>query len=324
MGNKLDITNQIFGDFKVLYFDDSKGKYKYYWMCECLKCGEKTSVATASLINGKSTKCKCNKLYGIPLNIKGFQEDLTGKKYGHLEVLSYSHKAHSHSHWLCRCDCLREEIKSISFLNNSKYLMCSECLHSYTKKDKVVKEKQHILFEDIAYQTKDNKVEINGESTLINDSVIIDTKNLDIILGYKRYVSINSGGYPYMQWRGRELFLHRLIVGLPQQFDSETQLISEHMNGNRKDCREENLRICHKSKNAINCKIYKTNTSGYKGISWNDKLNKWQVNLQYNKKNHYLGVYSDLEEAIKIRKEAEEKYYKEFNRKEEDLYNGIE
>ena len=51
-------------------------------------------------------------------------------------------------------------------------------------------------------------------------------------------------------------------------------------------------------------------------------LNKWQVNLQYNKKNMYIGVYKNIENAIKVRKEEEEKYFGEYNRKEEDLFSG--
>lgn len=31
MGNLIDLTNQIFGDYKVTGFDNSKGKGKYYW-----------------------------------------------------------------------------------------------------------------------------------------------------------------------------------------------------------------------------------------------------------------------------------------------------
>lgn len=75
--------------------------------------------------------------------------------------------------------------------------------------------------------------------------------------------------------------------------------------------------------NAINCKIYKNNKSGYKGIFWNKRLNKWEVGIQYDKKNHYLGVYSNLEDAIKIRKDAEKKYFGKFLRKEGDLNNGL-
>lgn len=41
------------------------------------------------------------------------------------------------------------------------------------------------------------------------------------------------------------------------------------------------------------------------------------------RKNHYLGVYSNLEDAIKIRKDAEKKYFGNFLRKEGDLNNGL-
>lgn len=322
MGKKEDLTNQIFGDFKVVKFDDTKGKYKYYWICECVNCGKQKSICTSSLKDGKSITCICNDNYNKPKNIKGFKEDLSGKKFGHLLVKSFAYKLHSHSYWNCICDCGNECIKSISYLNKSKYLMCNDCMHCYTKKDKIIKEKEYIPFEEIAYQTKENKVEIQGDITILNDKIIIDTKNLDKILSFKRYVSVNSSGYPYMNWKGRELFLHRFIMGLPQEYDKETMLIAEHKNGNRLECLENNLRICKKNLNPINCKIYKNNTSGYKGISWLERLNKWQVNLQYKKEKIYLGVYENLEDAIKFRKEAEEKYFGEYNRKKEDLYNG--
>ena len=39
MGNLIDLTNQIFGDYKVTGFDNSKGKGKYYWKVKCIYCG---------------------------------------------------------------------------------------------------------------------------------------------------------------------------------------------------------------------------------------------------------------------------------------------
>lgn len=47
--------------------------------------------------------------------------------------------------------------------------------------------------------------------------------------------------------------------------------------------------------------------------------------LEYNmtRKNHYLGIYSNLEDVIKIRKDAEKKYFGKFLRKEGDLNNGL-
>lgn len=56
----------------------------------------------------------------------------------------------------------------------------------------------------------------------------------------------------------------------------------QDLTGNRLDNRENNLRVCNKSD----------------------------------------GVYSDFEDAKKIRLEAEEKYFGEFKRNEEDILNG--
>ena len=316
MGNKKDLTGQIFGDFRALYFDDTKGKYKYYWVCECINCGQIKSIETGQL-KFKSPKCTCNKLYAHPTNATGYAIDLVGQKFGHLTIISFEGSKYSHSQWKCKCDCGNECVKSIAYLHRSKYLMCDECLHSCSENKRHKKLlKPTIPFEEIAYQTKNNKIETNGATTIINDKIIIDTKNIEKILKFKRYVGIASNGYPYINWHHKELFLHRLIMDLPQSYDKETQLIVDHIDGNVFDCRESNLRVCKKSKNAINCKRYKNNKSGVKGISWNPKLNKWQVSLQINKQPQYLGVYTNLDDAIKVRKDAEDKYFGEFKREE--------
>lgn len=57
-------------------------------------------------------------------------------------------------------------------------------------------------------------------------------------------------------------------------------------------------------------KIYKNNTSGVKGVSWHSRDKKWQATISLKRKVIYLGQFNKLEDAITIRKEAEEKYFK--------------
>lgn len=311
---KENLTNKIIGDFTVISFDNTKGKYKYYWICKCNNCGKEKSIATTSLTNiNKRNICECNKKFKFPEKIKGYAEDLTNKTFGKLKVLKYDSKQHSHSKWVCECECGNIIVKSISFLNNSKFLMCDNCKKLETTTPKVkteYKEKQY-------YQQKLNKIEYYDEhSSLINDTVVVDNDDVPLILSYGRYVTINNGGYALMWWKNSELFIHRLVMGLPQRYDTVSKLISDHKDGNRLDCRKQNLRVCKKELNPINCKTYKNNTSGKKGISWNKKLNKWQVNLQHGGKNNYLGVYINFQEAVQVRKDAEIKFFGEFNRKE--------
>lgn len=322
MGNLQDLTGNIYGDFKVISFDNTKGKYKYFWNCECINCGYKKSI-NISMLKTRPNKCNnCNKDFNKKIS-KGYKEDLSKKIFGHLTVIEFAYKKNSHSCWRCRCNmCGKEIIKSISFLNNSRFLMCDDCRRIVSTKDINKKEKQYIPFEDIAYQTKENDYIVNGDTTIINGNIIIDTEDLEKILQFKRYVSKNSSGYAYMNWKGKELFIHRLLMDLPQYYDYKKKIIVDHINGNRLDNRKCNLRVCNKSDNPINCAIYKNNTSGVKGVTWMKRLNKWQVIIQCKKEKIYLGIYSDFEEAKRIRLEAEEKYFGEFKRKEDDILNG--
>jgi hypothetical protein len=93
----------------------------------------------------------------------------------------------------------------------------------------------------------------------------------------------------------------------------------DHISGIKYDNRKSNLRTFDKeiysfeTYNNINKKIQKNNTSGYPGVSWHSRDNIWEVHISINNKLHYLGRYTQLEDAIKTRKDAEEKYFGEYS-----------
>ena len=59
-----------------------------------------------------------------------------------------------------------------------------------------------------------------------------------------------------------------------------------------------------------NFKVRSDNTSGVRGVS--KYRDKWRASITFKKKTYYLGTFTDLEEAIKIRKKAESVLYGEF------------
>lgn len=65
-----------------------------------------------------------------------------------------------------------------------------------------------------------------------------------------------------------------------------------------------------------NDKLPKNNTSGYRGITKN-KYGKWAVTIGFKGKNYYLGGFDKIEDAIKVRQQAEAKYYKPIIKKYE-------
>ena len=57
-------------------------------------------------------------------------------------------------------------------------------------------------------------------------------------------------------------------------------------------------------------KLPSNNTSGVKGVSWSKSRQLWETYIQIHGKRINLGRYADFTEAVKVRKEAEEKYFK--------------
>lgn len=57
-------------------------------------------------------------------------------------------------------------------------------------------------------------------------------------------------------------------------------------------------------------KVSKRNSSGCRGVQ--NFRGKWQARITFQKKTYHLGTFIDKEEAIRARKEAEEKIYGEF------------
>lgn len=59
-------------------------------------------------------------------------------------------------------------------------------------------------------------------------------------------------------------------------------------------------------------KLISTNTSGARGVYYNSKSKKWRARLRFQGKTYNLGSYKSFDDAVKARKNGEEKIYGEF------------
>ena len=90
----------------------------------------------------------------------------------------------------------------------------------------------------------------------------------------------------------------------------------DHINGNRKDNTWSNLRQATSRQNKFNTCIRSDNKSGYKGVSWAKSANKWTARIKDGDKYKYLGVFSDINDAVAAYKYASQKIHGEFARRD--------
>ena len=133
---------------------------------------------------------------------------------------------------------------------------------------------------------------------------LIDLDDIDKVKNYKWRMLKN--GYVSTAIDGKIIYLHRLIMDCPEDMNID------HINHNTLNNRKYNLRICTVQENNRNHRLHKTNTSGINGVSWNKTNNCWSIFISVDNKTVYLGSSNNINEAEKLRKEADNKIFKEF------------
>lgn len=134
------------------------------------------------------------------------------------------------------------------------------------------------------------------------------------IMSYKngQILGKNYDGYLNCSLNGIYYGVHRLIWLYVHGYMPQNYI--DHINGNRSDNRLCNLREATNKQNQHNAKLRKDNTSGIKGVSWNKKDKKWNVQLKVDKKIIHIGRFNELEQAKTAISEARRKYHGEFSR----------
>ena len=86
----------------------------------------------------------------------------------------------------------------------------------------------------------------------------------------------------------------------------------DHINGIKDDNRIVNLRGCTTSQNGGNRRISSNNKSGFKGVTWSSRSNKWKSSIRVNGNGKHLGYFSNLIKAAEAYNKAAIKYFGEF------------
>lgn len=146
----------------------------------------------------------------------------------------------------------------------------------------------------------------NKDSDIIEKS-IIDLDDIEKCTLYKWHLDKNGYVVGYDRIDGGFIYLHRLILS-----PNDDEFI-DHINYDTLNNKKDNLRCCKNSENLQHrSDLQSNNTSGYCGVRWINNRSKWKAEISCNGEHIHLGYFSEKEDAIQSRIEAEEKYHKNF------------
>lgn len=234
------------------------------------------------------------------------KKDLTGQFFGRLTVVQqvedYIAPGGRHmDQWLCECSCEEQNriiVKGVNLRNgNTKSCGCFR--------------RERITRMNKAIPRETNSYDLSGEYGVgwtINTKrpFYFDLEDYDKIKKYYWYERICDDGYhrlhAYISETGQEKTMAQIIMGNFYDHEDRNPL-------NNRKC---NLRPSDKFQNAQNHNKQKNNTSGFIGVGWHKMSQKWYAEIQVEHKDIWLGLYNSKEDAIRVRLQAEAKYFGKF------------
>lgn len=285
---------------------DKRNKIVRFWYCRCL-CDKHTEryVRERSLVSGKSKSCGCRTEEYQNTHERKLRDDYTGRRFGRLVVKGRAPNKKYSIRYYCECDCGNECIVSRDCLRDGHTQSCGCLFHEIM----VARNKANKGYNEYDLEAYDYGVGWTSSGVMFK----FDKEDFDLIKNYKW--NVNSLNYITAHDDNdnrRTTFLHRIIMGVHKK--DWRQLQVDHINGDVTDNRKCNLRISTASQNGVNKGIAKNNTSGVTGVTYSEIDNKWVARINPSANNRItLGRFTNFDDAVRARKEAEQKYYKEFS-----------
>lgn len=246
------------------------------------------------------------------------RKNLIGQKFERLTVVKRGDdiicpSGKKDSAWWCLCDCqlsLPEEMQKLVLIRQSSLVTGG------TKSCGCIR--REIIIESNKNGKKYNKYDLSGDygigwTSNTNEEFYFDLEDYDKIKNYcwfEHKCETNDGiGYiKSNDENNRTIELHRLVMGI---FDINIRI--DHIKHRLNDNRKSQLRIATGQENSFNQKLNKNNTSGVTGVYWKERDKKWIATIGLNYKKIHLGQFTNKADAIRARREAEERYFGEWS-----------
>lgn len=227
-------------------------------------------------------------------------EDLTDRIFEKLKVIERTNNdKNGKACWVCQCECGNIVIVRGSDLKRKHTTSCG------CRQKSIV---SNIGLNNKKYNTYDLSGEYGIGYTSKGEEFYFDLEDYEKI---KDYCWCFSDGYliaPNKNNPSKNLLFHRFVMNC-----TDDDVAVDHIEHKTFDNRKQKLRICTDSQNNMNHIKRKDNTSGVTGVCFDKRINWYSQIKVKGQKRITLGYFNDFDDAVKARKNAEEKYFGEYS-----------
>lgn len=269
----LDLKGKRFGKLTAIYRIEDGEKGYAKWKCRC-DCGGEIIASTKHLKRGTVTNCGCE-----PKKTAGrgnIAEDLKGRRFGMLVVMRRGENINGRVSWYCKCDCGNETLCIARDLKNGDAKSCG-CM----------KKMKNIRYKDIGGERfgrlvtlhptlkRDKKGSVKWKCRCDCGKILLVTEDA-LVRG-----NTTSCGC-------KKAEVQEQVFNNVSLYDGTSYTILKFRKKPRVD-----------------------NSSGHLGITLR-KSGRYRAHIGFRGKHYNLGTYESLQEALEIRKYAEETLHEGF------------
>lgn len=243
------------------------------------------------------------------ISIVKVRQDLSGQKFVQLTVLQqtedYIRPNGQHSaQYLCECDCGRSNPFKVlaDNLKKGKTQRCKIC--------------QYEVIGQTRKKYNEYKIENNIVYIKLSNCDVFTTVNLDkwnsisYIKEFCWYRGNNGYAWATLPKKYRKHFNNKKLIGLHQLVcPCEKGCEPDHLDRNKLNNLTNNLKPKTRSENMMNIGLRANNKSGHTGVGWNKKLHKWYAEIKIQGKTMRLGLFDNINDAVKSYEDTKAKYY---------------
>lgn len=152
---------------------------------------------------------------------------------------------------------------------------------------------------------------------------LVDDEDYNFLINYSWWIRYNSNKtikyaattISFGEDKGKNMQLHCMLIP-----NSNPNLQIDHKDGDGLNNQRGNLQLITPSQNQAKKKTQLNNTSGYRGVSFDKKSNKWVAQIVCKGVKQYLGAFHTKEKAAKVYNKAAFEAFGEFAK----LYEIVE